>query len=54
MTLKIEEIYKKPMDIEWAIRNKKVYILQARPITTIKKKQNKNARKQYSQKEKSI
>ncbi|NFM32544.1 phosphoenolpyruvate synthase [Clostridium botulinum] len=52
MTLKIEEIYKKPMDIEWAIRNKKVYILQARPITTIKKKQNKNARKQYSQKEK--
>jgi pyruvate,water dikinase len=32
---KIESHYKKPMDIEWAIENKKVYILQARPITTM-------------------
>lgn len=31
--LKIEKYYKKPMDIEWAIDGK-LYILQARPITT--------------------
>jgi phosphohistidine swiveling domain-containing protein len=31
----IESHYKKPMDIEWAIENNKVYILQARPITTM-------------------
>lgn len=33
---KIEQHYKKPMDIEWAIENGKIYILQARPITTLK------------------
>jgi len=32
--LKIEKYYKKPMDIEWAIDDK-LYILQARPITTL-------------------
>lgn len=36
-TLKnIEKHYKKPVDIEWAIENGKVYIMQARPITTLK------------------
>ena len=33
--LKIEEHYGQPMDIEWAVREDKVYILQARSITTI-------------------
>lgn len=33
---KIEQHYKKPMDIEWAIENGKVHVLQARPITTLK------------------
>lgn len=33
--LKIEKHYGQPMDIEWAIRDDKVYILQARSITTI-------------------
>lgn len=33
--IKIEKHYGKPMDIEWAIANGKVYILQARPITTL-------------------
>lgn len=33
---KIEMHYKKPMDIEWAIEKGEVYILQARPITTLK------------------
>ncbi|PIN80038.1 hypothetical protein COV16_01550 [Candidatus Woesearchaeota archaeon CG10_big_fil_rev_8_21_14_0_10_34_8] len=31
---KIQNHYKKPMDIEWAIENNKIHILQARPITT--------------------
>ena len=33
--LRIEKHYGQPMDIEWAIRDDKVYILQARSITTI-------------------
>ncbi|AWZ48591.1 phosphoenolpyruvate synthase [Clostridiaceae bacterium 14S0207] len=50
---KVENLYKKPMDIEWAIKDKKVYILQARPITTIDtiKKEIKSSRT-YSKKEK--
>ncbi|MFH0829465.1 MAG: PEP/pyruvate-binding domain-containing protein [Candidatus Kerfeldbacteria bacterium] len=31
----IEEHYGKPQDIEWAYRNKKFYIVQSRPITTL-------------------
>ena len=31
----IEKHYKKPMDIEWAVENDKIYIVQARPITTL-------------------
>jgi len=30
----VERIYKKPIDIEWAFANDKLYLLQARPITT--------------------
>lgn len=36
MGKRIEGHYKKPMDIEWAILEGKAYILQARPITTLK------------------
>jgi pyruvate, water dikinase len=32
---KIQEHYKKPMDIEWAMEGNKLYIVQARPITTL-------------------
>ncbi len=35
----IENHYKKPMDIEWALQNKQLYIVQARPITTLKMKE---------------
>ncbi len=32
----IEEHYGKPQDIEWAIENGEIYIVQSRPITTIR------------------
>lgn len=35
--LKIENHYGTPMDIEWAVKDGNVYILQARAITTLKK-----------------
>ena len=31
----IEDIYGWPQDIEWAVKNNEIYILQTRPITTI-------------------
>ena len=31
----IEKLYKKPMDIEWAKKNGKIYVLQSRAITTL-------------------
>jgi pyruvate,water dikinase len=36
--IKLEDHYKKPQDIEFAIENENIYILQTRPITTLKKK----------------
>jgi pyruvate,water dikinase len=36
--MKLEEHYGKPQDIEFAIEDKKVYIVQSRPITTLEKK----------------
>jgi len=33
---KIEDHYKFPQDIEWAIQNNELYIVQSRPITTLK------------------
>ena len=35
MSKKIEDYFKKPMDIEWAIEKDRIYFMQARPITTI-------------------
>ena len=35
---KIEDSYGKPMDMEWATENSRVYIVQARPVTTMKRK----------------
>lgn len=34
--IRVEKHYGSPMDIEWAIQEEKVYILQARAITTLK------------------
>jgi pyruvate,water dikinase len=36
--LRIEEHYKRPMDIEWAIEKGEIFMLQARPITTLGEK----------------
>jgi pyruvate, water dikinase len=36
--LKLEEHYEKPQDIEFAIEDKKIYIVQSRPITTLEKR----------------
>ncbi|MBI3623314.1 phosphoenolpyruvate synthase [Candidatus Pacearchaeota archaeon] len=38
MALKLEDHYKKPQDIEFAIENDAVYIVQTRPITTLGKR----------------
>jgi pyruvate,water dikinase len=34
---RIEEHYEQPMDVEWCIEDNDIYIVQARPVTTIKK-----------------
>jgi pyruvate, water dikinase len=39
--IKLENHYKKPQDIEFAIEDRKIYIVQSRPITTLNKKQEK-------------
>lgn len=36
--LNLERHYKKPQDIEFAIQNKEIYIVQTRPITTLEKR----------------
>ncbi len=38
ISLKLEEHYKKPQDIEFAIENNEIYIVQTRPITTLEKR----------------
>ncbi len=43
--IKIEEHYGRPMDIEWGMENKKLYIVQARPVTTLKAKEMKEVTK---------
>jgi len=35
LSLQIENIFGRPQDIEWCVKNDKIYILQSRPITTI-------------------
>lgn len=38
ISAKIEKHFKFPQDIEWAIENGKLYVLQSRPISSIKQK----------------
>lgn len=37
LVVKIEDHYKFPCDIEWAMEDSKIYIVQSRPITTLSK-----------------
>jgi pyruvate, water dikinase len=37
LAIAIETHYEKPMDMEWAVEANKIYIVQARPVTTINK-----------------
>jgi pyruvate,water dikinase len=36
LALKVEGYYQRPQDIEWTIADEKIFILQTRPITTLK------------------
>ena len=38
MIKKLESFYGFPVDVEWGIENNSIYILQCRPITTLRKK----------------
>ncbi|MCK4647749.1 phosphoenolpyruvate synthase, partial [Candidatus Pacearchaeota archaeon] len=38
IALKLEEHYQKPQDIEFAIENEEIYIVQTRPVTTLEKR----------------
>lgn len=50
MGRKIERHYNSPQDIEWAIFQGKLYLLQSRPITTLDKRENKQPELSASQK----
>jgi len=49
IAMHIEDHYKKPQDIEFAIEDNMVYIVQTRPITTVKKISEKVANREESQ-----
>jgi pyruvate,water dikinase len=36
MAVRLETFYNSPQDLEWAYENNKLYLLQSRPITTLK------------------
>jgi pyruvate,water dikinase len=48
--IRIEEHYDQPMDVEWCLENNKIFIVQARPVTTIKKKKTTKPKKTEQQK----
>lgn len=45
---KIEEHYGKPQDIEFAVENNRIYIVQSRPVTTLKKVEKKENEQETS------
>ncbi|WP_455392012.1 phosphoenolpyruvate synthase, partial [[Eubacterium] cellulosolvens] len=50
--VRIEEHYEQPMDVEWCLEDNDIFIVQARPVTTIKK--GKKATKEKTEEEKKI
>jgi len=49
VALRLEEHYKKPQDIEFAIEGEEIYIVQTRPITTIEKRIGDSKKKEGSE-----
>jgi len=45
LALKLEKHYKHPQDIEWAVKDSKIYILQTRAVTTVEKSSKKTKTK---------
>jgi pyruvate,water dikinase len=51
---RIETHYNEPMDVEWCMENNEIYIVQARPVTTIKKEEIKMEKEEETVKERNI
>jgi len=51
---RIEQHYNEPMDVEWCMENNEIYIVQARPVTTIKKEEIKMEKEEKFVKEKNV
>jgi len=47
----IENHYNHPQDVEWAIEKGKIYIVQSRPVTTIKKEEKKEKKEKVEKEE---
>ena len=47
LALKAEEFFGKPQDVEWTIRENRLYTLQSRPITTVSKPDPQDDRRQW-------
>jgi len=51
---RIETHYNEPMDVEWCMENNEIYIVQARPVTTIKKEEIKMEKEEKFVKERKV
>ncbi len=51
LAVQIENHYEKPQDMEWAIENHKLYIVQSRPVTTLKKEEPKEEPQESTERE---
>jgi pyruvate,water dikinase len=47
VALEAEAYFKSPQDLEWTIRNKDLYVLQSRPITTLSPQEDNDSRSWY-------
>jgi pyruvate,water dikinase len=54
LAVALEQHYKKPQDIEWAVKGSKIYILQTRPVTTVKAKETKGEKAATAAEEKKL
>jgi rifampicin phosphotransferase len=47
LAFQAEQLYGRPQDVEWTIRENRLYALQSRPITTISKPEPQDDRRQW-------